>query len=329
MSFSPVFKVLGEYGYFYSEWYFSTRSEAAACGEKVYYKWGMTAGFMVTEYDEKEHPVNSKWDFEKNDFYEQPCLQTSPNVSPETSPDALQGRNPEDQGSQSEKIEINPQGREVISKKQIKDVIAWCDQKSSEGKEVKVVFEGYDVTFMGLFVDNVWVDGEEVGEKVGKKLHILLEEATNFFHSGQFIHSGNAIYNPTTKTFNGLNIEDQGFGSDFVVQGEIKIRVPRSTSFESLEIGTDEDGHYVRFDFCEEVTDTAVKESITQFQPTLDKLNTDPDHLTVVGFGENIISRSEFIEDGDDLVYVLKEINLKKKDIYREKIELDLIKLLN
>lgn len=212
----------------------------------------------------------------------------------------------------------------------IKDLIAWCDQKSSEGHEVKISWWGDgEARWMDLFINNTY-DRDVLGTELGGKLIELFDEAIGRWH-GDFNPSGNAIYDPVTKTFNGRHIDDYWGGEQFVVPGEIEIRVLRSTPFWSLEIGTNDDGErYARFNGVGELgaTDASVTESLTQFQPTLDNLNTDPDPLAVVCFDQNVIDRTEFTKDGNDLVYVFKEIKMKKKYVDRRKIEVDLIKLL-
>lgn len=233
-----------------------------------------------------------------------------------------------DQGDQAKRVELLQQEGEVISKISVKEIVDWFDRKCIGGAKVELYWWGGDERFYGVLVDE-----EEVGldEDMYDKINELLNSALGYgWGSGEF--NGEAIYDSETKTFVGSHLESLGESLDgFNIEGEIKILLPKTKPFDYVEISSDNYGcleAFLKYRNGGGVRDSSLVDSIiSQFQSTLDSLNTDDS--SVVCFDRNTIPRTEFIEDGDDLVFVLREIKLKEKYVERREIEVDLKKMLD
>lgn len=120
----------------------------------------------------------------------------------------------------------------------IQDVIKWCDEKSQDGVEVAICWEGGgDSGWVYMEVDGEQPSAEEVDWLVNKMCDILDYGSW----AGEFSANGRAIYDPETKMFEGDDVysEDTNESLELKEDQVIEIRIPKKYYFEELVLELD------------------------------------------------------------------------------------------
>lgn len=120
----------------------------------------------------------------------------------------------------------------------IQDVIKWCDEKSQDGVEVAICWEGGgDSGWVYMEVDGEQPSSEEVDWLVNKMCDILDYGSW----AGEFSANGRAIYDPETKMFEGDDVysEDTNESLELKEDQVIEIRIPKKYYFEELVLELD------------------------------------------------------------------------------------------
>jgi len=218
------------------------------------------------------------------------------------------------------------------------ELIEYLDQLVLEGKEVKLGWEGGG--------DSGWcwfeVDGEKIGGYGGedKKIDALVDYMNDYLDygswAGEFSANGEAVYDIKSKSFTGTG----HYGEDNTVEYDcdIQIHIPKSLWFDQFEIAIEAEECNVNSTFhmingftTPEHTKFTL-EFDDLFQNQLDKVTTnfhnDPTQNEFVDIWHNYdLMRSDFENDGDDLIYQINSIPIGTRNNEEKEIYLELLKL--
>lgn len=133
----------------------------------------------------------------------------------------------------------------------IKEVIEWCDKQVAEGKTVVLKWDGGN--------DSGWVSLELDGEDIGYNntaypeanwlIDKMYDELDYGSWAGDFNATGEAPYNPETKTFEGVDYcsVDESDSTENVPAGKgAKFSIPDHFVFDSVEIHTQNENCYTQ-----------------------------------------------------------------------------------
>lgn len=194
-------------------------------------------------------------------------------------------------------------------------LVEWCDQQVANGHDIQIKWDGGgDSGWVYFEIDNQQVDNEYT-ERI---IRFMDEHLDYGSWAGEFQASGQASYNPETKSFEGTDY----YSEDESISWELnyEIRIPKRIWFDDLLFSAEGDEYSPSVDFrffikngfltpehdeiikkLDEEGSEAIDGAIEQFEKEY-KFRGVWDNTT--------ISRADFREEGDDLVYVITHIDL-------------------
>jgi hypothetical protein len=214
----------------------------------------------------------------------------------------------------------------------IKEILDWCMKKTEEGSEVVLQWDGGG--------DSGWVhlevDGTDSSDPEAEALVDMMYDQLDYGSwAGEFSASGEAPFDPETKMFQGIDYYTETDSTN--AKASIEIRIPKHIHFDDIDIETqDEDCTVnvtfgIRNGFDHPDTESVAKklqEMLSEEIMEAAKADVD-DKDEIDGFWENYqIFRTDFTEDGDDLVYTLEDIVYSKRETSENHVEIDLQQLL-
>jgi hypothetical protein len=214
----------------------------------------------------------------------------------------------------------------------IKEILDWCIKKTEEGSEVVLQWDGGG--------DSGWVhlevDGTDSSDPEAEALVDMMYDQLDYGSwAGEFSASGEAPFDPETKMFQGIDYYTETDSTN--AKASIEIRIPKHIHFDDIDIETqDEDCTVnvtfgIRNGFDHPDTESVAKklqEMLSEEIMEAAKADVD-DEDEIDGFWENYqIFRTDFTEDGDDLVYTLEDIVYSKRETSENHVEIDLQQLL-
>lgn len=210
-------------------------------------------------------------------------------------------------------------------------LIEWCDQQVKEGKELAIGWEGGG--------DSGWcwfeIDGEQVPDTrensyIQKLINAMYDQLDYGSWAGEFSASGNAVYNPEEKAFVGTDYYTEDETEPYACN--IEVRVSKKLWFDHMEInlegeGTDADAVFqVRNGFTteehEEYLEQFKQDFGSKIEEVVNQFCNDPETGEYRSIWQNWqLTRDEFTETGDDLVYTILILDIgtcsvDNKDIY-------------
>lgn len=217
---------------------------------------------------------------------------------------------------------------------QKQSLIDWCDQQVAEGKELTLHWEGGN--------DSGWVyfevDGETVENEYTEKLVDMMYDVLDYGSwAGDFSADGTAYYNPKTKSFAGTDYYRESTSVPFPCS--IRIEVPTDVWFDSLSYEIEEEGVIsvsldIKNGFTTERHQEVEKQIEEKFDEDIDNViedfNSHPDTNEFRSIWENeTINRSEFVQEGDKLVYTITTIDIGTTEGDDKDVVLDLSEFLD
>lgn len=215
------------------------------------------------------------------------------------------------------------------------DLIKWCDEQVAKGHEIALAWEGGG--------DSGWcyfkIDGEQVSDNAEtdeiRDLTDRMYDCLDYGSwAGEFSASGEAVYDPKEKAFVGIDTysEDETYSFPH----PMKITVPKSLWFDRLEYNFEGESATVDIAFIIQngfLTDlhtqigNQIEENLKgQVEKGIEAYTKMEDATEYHNVWQNdSFRRSEFKEEGDNLVAIIEELNIgtsnsKEKDIYLELI---------
>jgi hypothetical protein len=214
----------------------------------------------------------------------------------------------------------------------IKQILDWCLKKTEEGSEVILKWDGGG--------DSGWVhlevDEEDSNDAEAERLIDMMYDQLDYGSwAGEFSASGEAPFDPETKMFQGTDYYTETDSTN--VKTKIEIRIPKHIHFDDIDIQTQDENCSVdvtfgiRNGFDHPDTEALTKELETMLSDKiLEAAQSDvEDEDDIDGFWENYqIFKTDFIEDGDELVYVMEDIVYSKRHTIENYVEINLEELL-
>lgn len=195
--------------------------------------------------------------------------------------------------------------------------LAWCNKKHAEGVTLNMHWDGGG--------DSGWVDFQIDGDSTEEDqafIDFLTEKCYNELDygswAGEFSASGDAEFNPTEGAFVGTDYYSEDDGE--TVECELRIEIPKDLWFDSLEIMIQDEEIDVSVDMiirngfktdAHTAAETALSKTIeTQVQ----EIVNDAIKYKSIEFRsmweEISLSKSDFTEEGNNVVHIVKEITI-------------------
>lgn len=189
--------------------------------------------------------------------------------------------------------------------------------------------------------DSGWVhlevDGEDSDEPEAEWLiNEMYEQLDYGSWAGEFSASGEAPFDPITKTFQGTDYYSDT--DTCSVDCEIEIRIPKHIHFDDLLIHTEDEDCTTSVTFgirngFEHPDIPTLELILTTYlqKEIIDVVKSDVnDEYEIDSYWEDytLYRESDFTEDGDDLVAVLKTIQYSRRYITEKDVEINLQELL-
>lgn len=219
-----------------------------------------------------------------------------------------------------------------MSKKQklktSQSLIDWCDEQVNIGRELKIKWSGGGDSGWAYFE----IDGEEESNEYTDALVNLMYDQLNYGSwAGEFEANGEAVYNPENKCFEG----DDHYSEDTSIAWDLKavIRIPKSIWFDTLVVEVDgyespsshiditvrngfvTDEHTNLEKQLEEYLDSMLEQAIESFSQSHDFRSV---------WMNMAINRSDFKEDGEDLIFEIESVDLGTYETNDKEIILEL-----
>jgi hypothetical protein len=200
-----------------------------------------------------------------------------------------------------------------------KSILAWLKEKTDEGGEIKMKWEGGG--------DSGWcyfeIDGETIDNEYADCLLKRIDDTLNYGSwAGEFNASGEAVYNPETNTFEGTDF--YGEDTSEVLDVDFTVRVPKKLWFDTLhvevEVNYDEEPEMsVRTlvkngfltdqhtEFCSNLENTLGVE----FSSLFSSYESNDGYEFRSCTDSWILERADAIESSDDLLFYIKQVDIQ------------------
>jgi hypothetical protein len=221
----------------------------------------------------------------------------------------------------------------------IEKAFAWFDEQAKEGKDLSICWEGGGDSGWAYFT----LDGENIeNEHTELVVDLMYENLDYGSWAGEFYASGEAAYDPDSKTFEGIDscCSDEGT-SNMISDNPIVFEIPKHFAFDLLAIMTED----------ENCCTTAAFAGMNRFQRPdesefLDKLSEDIRNAILdrvekykqsPGASGNEISsfwneytlrRSEMTDNGDIYIACIDEIYFTESECEERNMMIDLAGML-
>lgn len=214
----------------------------------------------------------------------------------------------------------------------IKQILDWCLKKTQEGSEVILKWDGGG--------DSGWVhlevDEQDSSDPEAERLVDMMYDQLDYGSwAGEFSASGEAPFDAETQMFQGTDYYTETDST--VATAKIEIRIPKHIHFDDIDINTQDEecnvdvSFGIRNGFDHPDTESLAKELETMLsEKILEAAIADvEDENDIDGFWENYqIFRTDFTEEGNDLVHVMEDITYSKRHTTENDVEIDLKQLL-
>lgn len=213
-----------------------------------------------------------------------------------------------------------------------KSMLNWLNQLSKDGNQLAIKWEGGGDSGWAYFE----IDGEQVENEYTNSLVDYMYETLDYGSwAGEFTASGEAIYNPKTRAFEGTDYYGED-GND-IIDTDIVVKVPKKLWFDSIHIE------------CECYNDETAKMSVrtivkngfttgehSAFCSNLEQYLQDEfdalfsnfessDYHEFRGCNDSwIVERSEMKEEGDMLVFTIDKIDVMTTETQDKPVFLEL-----
>lgn len=223
----------------------------------------------------------------------------------------------------------------------IKDIMEWCETMASDGDELWMEWGGGgDDGWINLYAGAQKCDGDEAE----KLIDMLNQDIGYGWWNGNVSASGEAAYDPLTKTFRGKHTSTYMGYESFSLECDVEIRIPKALKFDRIcldcdgdssefeEIDCDimmkfyEDSHHITTPEYENISSQLSKLHSVKFLEVIKPLCEDYKEFEICDTYD--ISRDDFTEDGDDFIYHIYSVTIFPAVEEQQLIDIDFVKLL-
>jgi hypothetical protein len=218
-----------------------------------------------------------------------------------------------------------------MSKKTKISIIEWCDEQSKDEKELCIHWDGGG--------DSGWVylqvDGTTVENQYAEALVDYMNDELDYGSwAGEFTASGRAVYDSSTKQFEGTDY--YGEDENEVLDTDIKIALPKSLWFDTVHVEVEchqeeacriNVSALVKNGFLtpkhSEICSNLEKELQDEFDAVIDNYE-DPEYEFRYCSDSWVLDRSEGVSLGDDLIFSITKLDVSVSSVSERQIVLDL-----
>jgi hypothetical protein len=213
------------------------------------------------------------------------------------------------------------------------DLIKWCDEQVEKGHELAMAWEGGgDSGWVYFKIDDEQVSDSAENDQISNLIDRMYDQLDYGSWAGEFSASGEAIYDPNQKAFVGTDYysEDETYQFDYL----IKVTVPKKLWFDAIEYNLEgedpivdvafilrngflSDTHTTAAHIIKENLEKHVEEGIAAYT----QLEDATEYRNI--WQNERINRSEFKEEGENLVAYIEWLNIgtcstDEKDVFLE-----------
>lgn len=215
----------------------------------------------------------------------------------------------------------------------LQELLDWCDKHHEEGKELVILWDGGG--------DSGWVhfqiDEEECSDPQAEQLVDMMYDQLDYGSwAGEFSASGQAPWDPEKKAFVGIDYYSEE--ENVTTAANIEVRVPKYIPFDEIRINTqDEEADttteiMIMNGFIHPETE-AVEEKLNEilqakFSDAIDKAIKENDQDFSTAWGDYRLVKSDFKEDGDELVGTIELVQYSIHEGDEKDVEINLGELL-
>lgn len=186
--------------------------------------------------------------------------------------------------------------------------------------------------------DSGWVhlevDGEDSNDAEAEALVDMMYDQLDYGSwAGEFSASGEAPFNPETKMFQGTDYYSETDSA--VSECEIKIKIPKHIHFDNLEIHTEDYDCTTSVDFrirngFQHPDTNALETTLAEYlkKEIIEAIKNDNDDIDSYWGSYSLSRESDFTEDGDNVVAVLKNVQYSINFVTEKDVEINLEELL-
>lgn len=214
----------------------------------------------------------------------------------------------------------------------IEDLIAWCDKKVKEGNSLSIEWSGGgDDGAVSFLVDN-----KECEEPQAEVLADMMSDAIGYgWWNGDSVTSGRAEYNPESHLFKGENsVLNYEFPEEVGLVCNIPVRIPKSKTFSEITVEIINEEFSVSFfsESGETIEEDELLTAVSNFMVAelFKEIERQFPYIEHLGYSYVLeIGREDFSEEGEDLVFTIKEFSINIVKTTEEETTLDLMKILD
>jgi len=215
-----------------------------------------------------------------------------------------------------------------------KQLLEWCDKHHAEGKTLSIHWNGGSDDGWIHFEINGVECGEPEAEALVDKMYSELDYGS---WAGEFSASGQADWNPEEKAFLGTDYYSETDSTD--ADADVEVRVPKYIPFDEIHISTQDEevdtttSIMIINGFIHPETQ-AVEEKLNQtlqlkFSEAIDKAVAENNQELESAWGIYRLLRSDFKEDGDELVAKIELVQYSFREVTEKDVEINLAELLD
>ena len=215
------------------------------------------------------------------------------------------------------------------------DLIKWCDEQVAKGHELSMGWEGGGDSGWCFFkIDGEQVSGNAENAEMENLVDRMYDQLDYGSWAGEFNASGEAIYDPKQKAFIGTDYYSED--DTYVLEHTMKITVPKSLWFDTLEYQFEGEDPNVDVAFSirngfltdlhTEIAMQVQKDLEVQVQAGVKAYHNMKDATEYRDVWQSSrYNRSEFKEEGDNLVAIIEDLHIGTSNSDEKGIYLELI----
>jgi len=200
------------------------------------------------------------------------------------------------------------------------DLIKWCDDQVASGHKLALAWDGGGDNGWCFFkIDDEQVTDEAETDEIRELTHQMYDCLDYGSWAGEFTANGEAVYDSDKKAFVGIDYYSEDNEKD--QKCEIKITVPKSLWFNFIEYNMEDENPTIQVVFVirngfltekhKEIAEQVKTQIDNVVQDEIEKFINDDDNEGYRSVWQNEqIARSEFKEEGDNLVYIIEQLSI-------------------
>jgi len=210
----------------------------------------------------------------------------------------------------------------------IKEIVAWCDKQTEEGKLLELCWEGGGDSGWAFFK----IDGDNAEtEETTALVDMIYNELDYGSWAGEFSANGRATYDPMTKCFEGIDHYSEDDFDTLTLAEPIQVLIPKSLGFDSIEYNIKgDDSDEVRVEITFNIVNGFIRPELHELEEKMSKeikeeLNNVFENIDVNYFNTHVfVERHEMNMQNDNVVFQINHVEYLTWNSQKNTICLDL-----